>query len=136
MTQTIQDAVASVQNAPGSMYTREDVISLLNRLEVQDAPKIVPLTDFQIEHLINTVKDAITENAENVSSDCIDKDSAEFSLNYNNCIELDSVEFDNSNIVDAVTDGIDDVITNWFWNAFPKEISEDSYVEGTSEDNG
>lgn len=138
MTQTIQDAVASVQNAPSSIFTKDDVLNLLNRIEIPKEAVINPLTQFQIEHLINTITEAITENAENVSSDCIDKDSAEFSLNYNNCIELDNVEFDNSNIVDAITDGIDDVITKWFENAFPEsdeQVSVDSYVEETSEDN-
>jgi hypothetical protein len=119
--QTIQETVASVQNAPGSMYTREDVISLLNKIEVTESvTKICPLTDFQIQSLIKTIHEAIGDNADNIDNDCIDKDSAEFTLNYNNCVELDSVGFDSDNIVDTITSGIDVVITEWFEKAFPE----------------
>ena len=134
--QSIQETVASVQNAPGSMYTREDVISLLNKIEVTESvTKINPLTQFQIESLCDKITDAIRENAENLDSDCVDKDSAEFSMNYNNCVELDSVGFDSDSVADAVVDGIGDVIEEWFKKAFPEteeegEESEDEIPEG------
>jgi hypothetical protein len=134
----LQDTVASVQNAPSSIFTKDDVLNLLNGIELPKEATINPLTQFQIESLINKVIDTVRDDADNLDSDCIDRDSAEFSLNYNYCIELDSVEFDTSHIADAVTTNIDDTITEWFEKAFPvteEEVSVDGYVEGTSEDN-
>jgi hypothetical protein len=133
----LQDTVASVQNAPSSIFTKDDVLNLLNGIEFPKEVTINPLTQFQIESLINKVIDTVRDNADNVDNDCIDRDSAEFSLNYNNCIELDSVEFDNSSIADTIILDIEETITEWFDKAFPEseeEVSEDSYVEGTSED--
>ena len=40
---TIQEIQTLVQQAPGSMYTREDVISLLNRITFPDARLTKPL---------------------------------------------------------------------------------------------
>jgi hypothetical protein len=112
---------------PG-FYSVEQVIKMVNDIEEPEATAINPLTQFQIESLTKKIIDAVTDNAENVGDDCIDKDSAEFSMNYNNCVELDCVGFDNGRIVDAVLDGIEDVIGEWFDKAFPEseeEVSED-----------
>jgi hypothetical protein len=108
---TIAETVASVQNAPGSMYTREDVISLLNRIEMPSAPG--SLDEKQIRELINKVVKTIEDNGSNLDSDCIDTGSAEFSLNYNE-VCLDSVDFDTDAITSTLTDGLADAIEEFF----------------------
>jgi hypothetical protein len=129
---TIEQAVASVQNAPGSMYTREDVISLLHRIEVTESvTKICPLTDFQIQSLTEKVISAIRENAESLDSDCIDKDSAELSFGHGREVDLDSVGFDTDVVAREVINGVDDVIVEWFERAFPNNNMED---DGESDD--
>jgi len=133
----LQETVASVQNAPSSIFTKDDVLNLLNGIEFPKEAVINPLTQFQIESLTKKIVDAVTSNADDLDTDCIDTDSAEFSLDYNYRIELDSVGFDGGRVADQVLDGIEDVITEWFDKAFPEveeEVSEDSYVEGTNED--
>lgn len=122
----LQDTVASVQNAPSSIFTKDDVLNLLNGIEFPKEAVINPLTDFQIQSLIKTIHEAIADNAGDIDNDCIDKDSAEFSLNYNNCIELDSVGFDSDQIVDTITNGIDEAIEKWFERAFPEKEEEES----------
>tara|TARA_R110000868_G_scaffold34853_2_gene125457 strand:- start:28 stop:435 length:408 start_codon:yes stop_codon:yes gene_type:complete len=126
MKQTIEQAVASVKNAPGSMYTREDVISLLNKIEVTNNGS--GLTEEQIRDLIKVVVDKVRDNTDELSNDCVDKSSAEFSLNYNE-IELDSVDFDTSGIRDAVTEGIGDEIESFF-----EQLKEDEEEEEESEE--
>jgi hypothetical protein len=111
---------------PG-FYSVEQVIKMINDIEEPEATAINPLTDFQIQSLIKTIHVAIGDNASDIDNDCIDKDSAEFSMNYNNCVELDSVGFDTDQIVDTITNGIDDTIEKWFEKAFPEsEESENS----------
>jgi len=127
----LQDTVASVQNAPSSIFTKDDVLNLLNGIEIPKEAVINPLTDFQIQSLIKTIHEAIGDNVSDIDNDCIDRDSAEFSLNYNNTIELDSVGFDTDQIVDTITNGIDEAIEKWFERAFPEsEESEDVIPEG------
>jgi len=125
----LQETVASVQNAPSSIFTKDDVLNLLNGIEIPKEAVLNPLTDFQIQSLIKTIHEAIGDNASDIDSDCIDKDSAEFSLNYNNTIELDSVGFDSDSIVDTITNGIDDVIEKWFEKAFPESEEYETKVE-------
>jgi hypothetical protein len=128
--QNLQDTVASVQNAPSSIFTKDDVLNLLNGIEVtENVTKINPLTDFQIQSLIKTINEAIDDNASNIDNDCVDRDSAEFTLNYNNCIELDSVGFDSDSIVSTLTNGLDETIEEWFEKAFPDKEGEESEDE-------
>ena len=110
----IQQAVASVENAFPSIYTKDDVIRLLTSIEIE-APKESSgkLSQYQIDDLCKRIVAQVRENAENLDSDCIDKDSAEFSLSYKE-LELDSVEFDTSEVADTVVDGIGDVIETFF----------------------
>lgn len=110
---TIEQTVAAVQNAPGSMYTREDVISLLNKLEIPKATSGV-LTQTQIEELCHKIFDHVKENAENLDSDDVcDKESAEYEL-YGNEINLTSVDIDTRHIANNVVDGVGDVIETFF----------------------
>ena len=110
----IQQAVASVENAFPSIYTKDDVIRLLTSIEIE-APKESSgkLSQYQIDDLCKRIVAQVRENAENLDSDCIDKDSAEFSLSYKE-LELDSVEFATSEVADTVVDGIGDVIETFF----------------------
>ena len=112
----IQQAVASVENAFPSIYTKDDVVRLLESISIEiEAPKESSgkLSQYQIDDLCKRIVAQVRENAENLDSDCIDKDSAEFSLSYKE-LELDSVEFATSEVADTVVDGIGDVIETFF----------------------
>lgn len=116
----ILQAVASVENAISSIFSKEDVINLLNSIEIDPPAENegltsgVTLTKKQIEELCEKICDQIKDNADNLStSDVVDLGSAEFSVS-GNYIELDSVDIDTSNITDTVVDGIGDVIEEFF----------------------
>ena len=121
MKQTIEQTVAAVQNAPGSIYTKQesclvtkqDVIALLQNLELtQD--KTVKLTEEQIEQLCSDLVACIKTNVEDLSFDSsVDTHSAQFNLNGNE-IELESVDLDTDYIASNVVDGIDEVLTDFF----------------------
>ena len=109
---SIQETVAAVQNAPGSMYTREDVISLLSNLEINSAPT---LSSDMIKNLIESVKEAISNKLSRLDcSDVIDYDSAEFELSHQNRVELQSVDIDTDKISDELENTIEDAITDFF----------------------
>ena len=106
MKRTIEETVAAVKNAPGSMYTREDVISLLEKLEGGSTSR--KLDSEAISKLVSRICEVVRENANNLDNDAIDLSTAEFSLNYNE-VCLDSVEFDTDNIGNTVVEGIEEI---------------------------
>jgi len=118
----IQQAVASVQNAFPSIYTKDDVVKLLESIEI-DSSGGGGFTKEQVLILAERLIEEVKENVNNLDSDCVDKSSAEFSLNYNE-IELDSVDIDQSEIRDAVVNGLKDVIETFFEEYEEKEEEE------------
>jgi len=52
---TPTELIKLVQDAPGSMYTREDVINLLNRVEVQAPTTNVTISDEVMEKIVEEV---------------------------------------------------------------------------------
>ena len=127
---SIQEAVASVQNAFPSIYTKDDVVHLLRSLEIE-APEAKggSLSQSQIEDLCRKIVAQVRENAEGLDTSCIDKDSAEMSMGYSNTVELDSVEFDTSEVADQIVDGIGDVIETFF-----EELEEEAEEEEIPEE--
>lgn len=118
MKMTIEQTVAAVKNAPGSMYTREDVISLLGKIE---APKGGGLSQDQIAHLCELIVDQVKSNVDNLDTeDVCDVDSAEFELNGNE-ISLSGIDVHTRGIRDGVVDGIGDVVETFF-----EELEEES----------
>ena len=126
----IQQAVASVENAFPSIYTKDDVVKLLTSIEIE-TPKESSgkLSQDQINDLCRKIVAQIKENAENLDNSCIDRDSAEMSMGYSNTVELDSVEFDTDEIAREVVCGIGDVIETFF-----EELEEEDEEELVTED--
>ena len=56
---TQQELIKLVQDAPGSMYTREDVINLLNKVEVQAPATEVTISEKVMEKIIEEVVDVL-----------------------------------------------------------------------------
>lgn len=108
----IQQAVASVQNAFPSIYTKDDVVKLLESIEIDSSGKGT-FTREQISVLVERLIEEVKSNVSRLDSDCIDRGSAEFSLNYNE-VELDSVDFDTSEVSDNIVYGLVDVVDTFF----------------------
>jgi len=109
----IQQAVASVQNAFPSIYTKDDVVKLLESIEIDSSGKGT-FTREQISVLVERLIEEVKSNVSRLDSDCIDRSSAEFSLNCNE-IELDSVDFDTSEVNDNIVYGLEDVVDTFFY---------------------
>lgn len=110
MKMTIEQAVAAVEIAPGSMYTREDVISLLGKIETKGGG----LSQDQIASLCELICERVKENADSLDTeDVCDTSSAEFELNGNE-ICLSSVDVYTRGIRDAVVGGIGEVVEEFF----------------------
>jgi hypothetical protein len=95
MTITKQNAIAQVQNSISSIFSKEDVLFLLNNLEVGSSRKITP---YDIGRAIDKTIDWI----ENNERDVLDLDSAEFEITYHNVLECTNVPINVDSIREAL----------------------------------
>jgi hypothetical protein len=84
-----------VKHSVSSIFTKEDVINLINSIEESKGRVI---TTFDIERAI----DKVIEWAENNERDLVDMDSVEFELNYDNRIEVVGAPINVDNLRDAL----------------------------------
>lgn len=124
--QTVFDTlIEQVQTSAGSLFTKDDVCSLLSDFEKRVAAiQPVQNTDAYSDTTLIRVKnnfmqklkqDIISEfkaDLDHVSTEeVIDFDSAEFDLDYGNTITLHNVEFNNHRFVDGLTEVLDNALT-------------------------
>jgi hypothetical protein len=94
-TVTKENALASVRQSVSSIFSKEDVLYLIEKIEVGSSRKITP---YDIGRAIDRTIDWI----ENNERDVLDLDSAEFELSYNNQIECTNVPINADNIREAL----------------------------------
>ena len=84
----------SVQNSVSSIFSKEDVINLINSIE--GGGRVISVNDIEraIENVISW--------ADNNESDVVDFDSVEFEISYNNKIEVTNVPLQLENLREAL----------------------------------
>jgi len=110
---TKQNAIAQVQSSVSSIFSKEDVLYLINSIEVGSNKKVSVL---DIQRAIDNVIDYV----ENNERDIVDLDSAEFELDYQNRIELTGVSFNTSELREALENNFSDF-------AEEDEVEEDKF---------
>ena len=85
----------SVENSVSSIFSKEDVIKLINSIEAGSSRKI---TTYDIGRAIDQTIDWI----ENNERDVLDLDSAEFEISYNNQLECTNVPINVEEIRNAL----------------------------------
>ena len=129
MYSNIQQAVASVQNAFPSIYTKDDVIKLLESIQIEESSG--KLSNEQIEELTRSIQERVVRviNRADVS-DVVDLGSAEFEISYNNQLELSNVDLDLSGLESEVEGTIENTVTKFF-----EDLEESDVAELESEEN-
>jgi hypothetical protein len=90
-----------------SVVSIDNVIALIQQLEAEvQVVKYFKLT----RELADEIANRIERRLDNDSHNLVDIDSAEFSLGYDNKIELESVELYTDNIMTLVTDSIEEFV--------------------------
>jgi len=82
---TKENALASVRQSVSSIFTKEDVLYLIEKIEVGSSRVITT-------QQINDAIDEVVSWAERRVDNLIDLDSAEFEISYSNQLELTGVE--------------------------------------------
>ncbi len=126
MTITKQNAIAQVENSVSSIFSKEDVINLINSIEVGSSRKIT--TDDISRAIENTVR-----WMEREQSEFLDMNRAEFELNYDNRIELVGVPIDVDNITEALENNFMDFGEVEEVDADEKELEEIKRIEQDNE---
>jgi len=103
---TIREIQTLVQQAPGSIYTREDVISLLNRITF---PEAKPQGEVNIDHLIEILEESM-DNLNRRMDSYLDK-NFDTSNDYGGSITIEcEVTMDTSSFVrDAIEEAREDI---------------------------
>ena len=107
---TKETLVAQLEAAKAltSVVSIDNVIALIQALEpVVQVEKTFKLTQELADEIANRIERCLDNN----SRDFVNTESAEFSLSYDNTIELDSVELDIDNIMGHVTNCIEEFVS-------------------------
>ena len=110
---TKENVIIAVQNSVSSIFSKEDVINLINSIE-EGGGRVISVDD--IERAI----DKVISWADNNESDVVDFDSVEFELAYDNKIEVTNVPLQLENLREALENNFMD---------FGEAIEEDSNDE-------
>ena len=128
---TKENAIAQVQSSVSSIFSKDDVLLLLNAIEQQQsAPK---LTLDQVRDLTQSIVNAIEVEAQRDNIVCFE--DVEFDLSYDRRIEVTDVPIN----FDAIRDCVENELTDFFENAdnedeFETEAREIEQIEQDNRD--
>jgi hypothetical protein len=112
--------ILKVVEAFPSIYTKDDVVSLLNVLrtntlnEAAELKPTVGITENQFQSFSRDVNKSLEDEINRGNIEMYDTSSAEFSINYNNQIELDNLDI----LTDNITDEVHNILLDQFQSHF------------------
>ena len=131
MIKSIENAIHRVKGSYPSIYSKDDVTNLLYELvsdldtEINDIVELRQKPNVDLDDLRSKLHDAIYRKLDRMSnSDVIDFDSAEFSIAYDNRVELDDINFNVDTLIDEVDEAINDVIEVFEETILPEPTTE------------
>ena len=102
---TVKQAKAVIENAYGTIYSKEDVLAILDRIAEQpEKPATFEISDEQHSNLASRIAEVIARNVENMEY----ISGWDLSMNYNE-VSVDSLEVNEVEIEEVV----EDVIGKW-----------------------
>jgi hypothetical protein len=123
-----ENELNGVVHAYPSIYTKDDVVELLSKLrtvvltETADAlskANSVSITEELFQEFAADVNKSLEDGINRGNIEVYDTSSAEFSINYDNRIELDSLDI----LTDNITDEVHNILLDQFQNHFGKFLA-------------
>ena len=115
-----ENAYLIVKNAPSTIFSKEDVLKLINELQTNVNADVEQYnseaTELQFQEFNSNVKSRLYQYFN--SADLIDYDSAEFEIEYNNQLVLNNVNVD----FDSWQDEFDDIMLEEYQATFNNPI--------------
>lgn len=123
--QALKDQINDVNNSFPSIFSRDDVKAQLEEfgyglitiiMEMKEETKSsLELTFEQRQELQGLLRETIERKLDRMdSSEAVDYNSAEFSIEYNNTLTLESVNINADSIADEIDDAINQVVGDFF----------------------
>ena len=98
-----ENVLQSVRNSVSSIFSKDDVLFLINSIEQEQQSNPV----YEMIKKLQDLQERITYNLQNLNSeDVVDFDSVEFSISYNNRIEVDCMNINVDNLTEIVEGSI------------------------------
>ena len=110
-----KEVTAALDGFP-SVYMKDEVVCVINRirLEINELEHEKPSIDKEaLGVMFDEVVMQLTRSLERNENDYIDYSSAEFSVEYNNTIVVDSLDLN----VDNITDSLESILEEVFYEA-------------------
>jgi hypothetical protein len=123
-----ENELSGVIHAYPSIYTKDDVVELLSKLrtavltETADAlskANSVSITEELFQEFAADVNRSLEHELNNGNIEVYDNSSAEFSINYDNRVELENLDI----LTDNITDELHSILLDQFQNHFGKFLA-------------
>jgi hypothetical protein len=99
---TKENAIASVQSSVSSIFSKEDVIFLINSIEDKKAG----ITEQRVLDSVYSIMSELKNNRSRI----VDSDDIEFELDYNKTIKVNDVPIDMDYISDVITEELQGLV--------------------------
>jgi hypothetical protein len=127
-----ENEISGVIHAYPSVYSKDDVSELLSKLrtnvvaealeasrQLAEAERKFFISEMDFQEFSSNVTRELENRINRGDVDVHDYSSAEFSINYHNTIEIESIDFNS----DAVTDELSDILLDKFQESFGKFLN-------------
>ena len=127
-----ENELNGVIHAYPSIYTKDDVVNLLSSLrtnvvaealeasrQLAEAERKFFISEMDFQEFSSNVTNALERCINNGNIDVYDYSSAEFSIDYHNTIQIESIDFN----TDAVTDELSNILLDQFQESFGKLLN-------------
>jgi len=120
-----ENELSGVIHAYPSIYTKDDVTELLSKLrtavlnEASELKPTVGLTEELFQEFASDVNKSLEDEINRGNIEVYDTSSAEFSIDYNNRIQLESLDI----LTDNITDEVHNILLDQFQNHFGKFLA-------------
>lgn len=114
-----QEITKTVDAYP-SIFSKDDVVNLLSSLrtnvltEVSKLQPTVTVNEKRFQDFSESVTRALENSINRGNLDIYDTSSAEFSINYHNTIEIESIDFNTDALIDELSDILQDQFVGYF----------------------
>jgi hypothetical protein len=123
--QALQDQLKDVGNSFPSIFSKDDVKHQLEEfgyglitiiMEMKEESKSARNISLEgVQELSELLIKALSSKIDRLdSNDVVDFESASFSIGYNNTIEIDTMDFNSTEIVDIIDITVDEVLHDFF----------------------
>jgi hypothetical protein len=109
---TKQEAINTINTSFPSIWSREDVLQLIDRIDVPEQQKLEGFIDK--EKMLEKIKDAVETAINGMNhDDIVDMSDCEFEIRNGNEIVLESFRVNTSDIVDNVMNDVEEAVDEY-----------------------